>query len=33
MRKVMNNTNNLTESYQQSYKQDKKVIYKQLTEL
>lgn len=29
----MNNTNILTESYQQSYKQDKQMIYRQLTKI
>ena len=29
----MNNTNNLTQSYEQSYEHDKQVIYRKLTEL
>lgn len=31
--KVMNNANNLAKSYQQSYEQDKYMIYKELTRL
>ena len=31
--KVMNNANKLTKSYQQSYEQDKYMIYKELTRL